>query len=124
MLRPDAYIQQNIDPLWKPLHDTPSFPAYPSGHSAFGGAASVVLSDLLGDNLPITDRSHEHCKIFIGKPRTFTSFKAMAEENAISRLYMGVHYRMDCEEGLRLGYLIGERVAALRVRNVDKLVNQ
>jgi signal transduction histidine kinase len=108
--RPDIYIQRNIDASWKPLHDTPSFPSYPSGHSAFGAAAVVILSDLLGANMPLKDRSHENSKVFIGKPRTFNSFKNMADENAISRLYMGVHYRMDCEEGLRLGTAIGRCV--------------
>lgn len=46
----------------------------------------------------------------------------MAEENALSRLFIGVHYRMDCEEGLRLGYLIGEQVSAFKVRKGHKLV--
>jgi hypothetical protein len=38
----------------------------------------------------------------------------MAEENALSRIFIGVHYRMDCEEGIRLGTLIG------RVSNGEK----
>ena len=74
--------------------------------------------------MPLTDRSHEYNKIFNGTPRPYASFKAMAEENALSRLYIGVHYRMDCEEGLRLGYIIGERVSALKVQKTNKLVNQ
>jgi signal transduction histidine kinase/membrane-associated phospholipid phosphatase len=124
LLRPEIYIQHHIDPLWKPLHDTPSFPSYPSGHSAFGGAAAVVLSNILGENRSLTDRSHEDCTVFIGRPRTFTSFKAIAEENALSRLFIGVHYRMDCEEGLRLGYLIGENMSSLKVRKLYKLVEK
>jgi signal transduction histidine kinase len=124
LLRPDAYIQLHIDPNWKPLHDTPSFPSYPSGHSAFGGAAATVLSSLLGEDKPLTDRSHEECKVFNGTPRSFNSFRAMAEENALSRLYIGVHYRMDCEEGLRLGYLIGAKISGFKIWDGDKLVQK
>ncbi len=122
--RPDTYIQRNIDSSWQPLHDTPPFPAYPSGHSSFGAAGSVVLSNLLGSNFNITDYSHQNCTVFIGKPRTYTSFNAMSEENALSRIFMGVHYRMDCEEGIRLGTLIGEKISALKIRNDEKWVQK
>ena len=53
----------------------------------------------------------ERCPDFKATPRKYTSFAEMANENALSRLYMGVHYRMDCEEGLRLGRLVGQRIA-------------
>jgi signal transduction histidine kinase len=122
--RPDTYIQRNIDANWQPLHDTPPFPTYPSGHSSFGAAASVVLSNLLSPKLSMTDYSHQDSKIFIGTPRSFNSFKAMAEENALSRIFIGVHYRMDCEEGIRLGTLIGEKVSALKVKTEDKWVQK
>ena len=75
----------------------------------------MVLETLLGKNLGLTDRSHESRKEFSGAPRRFDSFNDMAIENALSRIYMGVHYRMDCEEGLRLGTLVGEKVATLSV---------
>lgn len=121
--RPDTYIQKYIDPSWKPLHDTPPFPSYPSGHSAFGSAASIVLSEMLGQNISFTDRSHEDCTVFNGKPRFYENFKDMASENALSRLYMGVHYRMDCEEGIRLGNLIGTKTANLNFKKDKDLTN-
>ena len=117
MMRPDTYIQKYIDTTWQPLHETPPFPAYPSGHAAFGGAATTILDAILDFKAPFTDRSHENTEIFNEKPRTYYSFKEMAEENALSRLYIGVHYRMDCEEGLRIGYLIGKKIANLKVSN-------
>jgi signal transduction histidine kinase len=109
--RPDTYIQRNIDPSWQPVLETPLFPAYPSGHSAFGAAAAAVLERLFGYSYTLTDRSLERCPDFKATPRKYTSFAEMANENALSRLYMGVHYRMDCEEGLRLGRLVGQRIA-------------
>ena len=34
----------------------------------------------------------------------------MAEENAYSRIPLGVHIEMDCTEGLRLGYEIADGI--------------
>lgn len=114
--RPESYIGRNIQPGWEALHENPSFPSYPSGHSAFGAAAAVVLGAQLGEHFQLTDRTHEHRQEFVGKPRTYQSFAEMAKENAASRVLIGVHYRMDCEEGLRLGKMIGQKVTGLPLR--------
>jgi hypothetical protein len=46
-----------------------------------------------------------------GQPtRFFTSFGAAADEAAISRLYGGIHYRVDIENGLKQGRCVGQRV--------------
>lgn len=120
--RPDAYIHRNIDKGWMPLHHTPPFPAYPSGHASFAAAAAAVLTSMLGDDFYLTDRSHQYRKEFLGKPRSFRSFQEMAEENAFSRILLGVHFRMDCEEGLRIGQMIGKNTCAFQVRlNKHKL---
>jgi len=111
--RPETYIQKQINPDWKSLHETPSFPAYPSGHAAFGAAAAEVLTDALGSKFELTDRTHEKRPEFAGTPRSFSSFAEMAQENAASRVLLGVHYSMDCEEGLRLGKIIGKKVVSL-----------
>jgi hypothetical protein len=92
---------------------TPPFPAYPSGHSTFGGAAAEILTDEFGYNISMTDRCHEGRTEFIGTPRTFPNFYAMAEENAYSRIPIGVHWRMDCEQGLKLGYRVARKVNEL-----------
>ena len=34
----------------------------------------------------------------------------MADENAYSRIPLGVHYRMDCVGGLKLGKKVGQRI--------------
>jgi hypothetical protein len=34
----------------------------------------------------------------------------MKEENARSRMYLGVHFRKDCEDGLYLGDIIGKNI--------------
>lgn len=95
------------------LYFTPNFPAYPSGHATFGAASAVVLADIFGDNTGMTDRCHEGRTEFTGTPRDFNDFYEMAEENGVSRIYLGVHFRMDSDAGLDLGYEIGEKVLSL-----------
>jgi hypothetical protein len=80
-----------------------------------GSAAAVILTDMYGANYKMTDRSLKDLKNFSVKPRTFNSFEEMSNENAISRVFMGVHWRFDCDEGLRLGSLIGKEIAAIQV---------
>ncbi|HMS67458.1 MAG: vanadium-dependent haloperoxidase [Saprospiraceae bacterium] len=120
--RPIEYIRDVIDQDWKTALNhpqtnveglTPEFPAYPSGHSGFGGSASLILTDIFGNNRAFTDNCHVNRFEFLGTPRTYSSFIEAGIENAYSRLPLGVHYRMDCEEGLRLGYLAANRVLNL-----------
>ncbi len=92
---------------------TPPFPAYPSGHATFGGAAAAVLTDIYKPAYHMRDACHEGRTDFLGMPRSFNSFNEMAEENAFSRVPIGVHFRMDCEQGLLLGYRAGAAVNRL-----------
>lgn len=92
---------------------TPAFPTYPSGHGTFGAAAAEVLTEEFGNNFPMTDRCHEGRTEFIGTPRSFQSFYEMAQENAYSRLPIGVHFRMDAEAAMDLGAKVGRRVIQL-----------
>ena len=66
---------------------TPNFPSYTSGHSTFSGAAAQVLGYIF--------------------PFEQSSLDAMAAEASVSRIYGGIHYRFDCEVGLRCGKAIG-----------------
>lgn len=92
---------------------TPNFPAYPSGHATFGAAAAAVMEDLFGADYAMEDKFHEDRIEFNGTPRSFNNFRQMARENAESRIPLGVHFRMDSEAGLSLGYGIGEKVNAM-----------
>ena len=123
--RPITYINRVIgDKTWNTLLGlkpillgkaiTPPFPAYPSGHSTFGGAGALVLSENFGYNRPMTDRCHEGRTEFYGKSRNYKNFTEQGEENAYSRIPLGVHYRMDCDEGLYVGREVAKRVLALK----------
>lgn len=116
VMRPSVYIQEFIDPNFQTnlypyiSWPNPTFPSYPSGHSSFASAAAGIFIHHFGDATDFTDRSHEGRTEFRGTPRTYSTFSEMAEENAFSRLPLGVHMRMDCTEGLRLGYEISDAV--------------
>ncbi|MEZ4988709.1 MAG: vanadium-dependent haloperoxidase [Saprospiraceae bacterium] len=92
---------------------TPNFPAYPSGHATFSAAAIKVLEAYFGANTGMIDRCHEGRSEFNGAPRQFQTFRQMAEENAYSRIPLGVHFQMDSDEGLLLGYGIGDKINQL-----------
>jgi hypothetical protein len=107
LLRPETYITRLIDPTWLPLLITPGFPSYTSGHATQSGAAATVLTEMFGVH-PFTDTLHQdhHLEPLL-EPRHFGSFDEAAEEAAMSRLYAGIHYRFDNDNGLAQGRCIG-----------------
>lgn len=116
--RPFQFIRAHINADFQPLLGnaigkpglTPSFPGYPSGHSTFGGLGSVILADFFGNDYYFTDRCHSGRTEFNGTPRSFSTIGQFGEENAFSRIFLGVHPRFDCTEGLRLGRQIANNV--------------
>lgn len=108
LLRPETYIQQNIQRNWQPYVSSPAFPEYPSGHSVVSGAAAEVLTHLFGQ-VAFTDRTHI---IYGHEPlqRSFRSFEHAEQEAAFSRMSGGIHYRVAIENGVRQGRCVGRQV--------------
>ncbi|WP_441250528.1 vanadium-dependent haloperoxidase [Kitasatospora sp. McL0602] len=101
------------DPTWAPLsHDTknvpftPPFPSYVSGHATFAGAWGSVMRDYFGDNVSFT--AHTDPQLSSTMTRSYTSISSAATEDAFSRLWLGVHYRFDTEQGLAAGSSVGD----------------
>jgi hypothetical protein len=69
---------------------TPNFPSYTSGHSTISAAAAKVMGEVF--------------------PADADFFQQQAEEAAMSRLYGGIHFRHDNEQGIFVGAIIGDRV--------------
>ncbi|MFY9556227.1 MAG: vanadium-dependent haloperoxidase [Blastocatellia bacterium] len=108
--RPVTYINRNIDATWRPYIVTPSFPTYTSGHSTQSGAAASVLTNMFGVK-SFEDTTHtDHGLIPAQQPRSFASFVQAAAEAAISRLYGGIHYSFDNNDGLTCGQCIGKAI--------------
>jgi hypothetical protein len=120
----DNNISDNCDSAWLPLgapssnriakNATPPFPAYPSGHATFGGAAFHMTR--LFYNVPVGNRDPD--ELFNGldivsdelngittdnkgtvRPRHRRNFPGglwhMIEENGRSRVFLGVHWIFD-----------------------------
>jgi PAP2 superfamily len=115
VVRPETYINQNIDEDWRPQLQTPPFPEYTSGHSVVSSCSAVILTDIFGDNFEYVDDS----EVPFGLPkRSFKSFNKAASEASISRLYGGIHYRAAIENGVKqgknLGIYINKRLKMLK----------
>ncbi|MCF6523728.1 vanadium-dependent haloperoxidase [Streptomyces sp. JJ36] len=116
--RPQQAIHAELgDTSWTPLGPNPCFPAWASGHATFAGAWAGTMQRVLGtDGIAFTVRTDDPNSPVA--TRRFTSFSAAAEEDALSRLYLGVHYRWDADDGLALGddvagHVVGTRLGRL-----------
>ena len=111
LLRPVTAVQLMIDSQWVPtLMHTPPFPEYPSGHSVLSAAAAGVLEHEFGERTRFTDNTHNDRG---WGPRSFASFRAAADEAAVSRLYAGIHFRSGVEGGKVQGRCVSARVLGL-----------
>jgi hypothetical protein len=114
------------DPAWEPLLPTPPVPDYDSGHSVEGGTAAQVLKRFFKDDrisftacslsLPL---AAERCGGASEVRRSFTSFTQAAEENGVSRIYNGFHFRDAVRKGIKHGRKIGNRAVNLFLKPVD-----
>ena len=97
------------DPQWEPLlNPTPPFPDYISGHSSFGGAFAGVMTNFFGENYSFTAVSQE----ILGVTRSYNSFYDAGFDDAISRVYGGVHVRESTvDDALPTGLAVGNFVA-------------
>ena len=106
--RPETVINKYIDPNWQPYLQTPPFPEYTCGHSTCSSAAAEVLTSIFGDNFKYTDTTELEFGI---KSRSYTSFRAAAEENNWARFYGGLHFHNSCIISTEYGRKIGDLVA-------------
>lgn len=94
---------------WMPLLNTPAFPEYVSGHSAFSAAGAVVLAKFNGDDVVDFRVPSDSLP---GKWRGYQSLWQCADEVSQSRLYGGIHFPSALEDGLAMGRRIAEHVLA------------
>lgn len=111
------------DPNWSTLLssvngiESPPFPDFLSGHSTMGGAFASVMTHFFGDDVTFSARSQE----LPGVERHFdgyveaggvarNSFYEAGMEDAISRVYGGVHIREACLDSFDVGLTVGAAV--------------
>ncbi|MEO6005206.1 MAG: vanadium-dependent haloperoxidase [Opitutus sp.] len=105
------------DPTWESLFLTPPIPDYPSAHACAGGAAATVLISVFGDDQTFTLASTMSFPFPSIQPRTFHKISDAAKENALSRMLVGIHFRLACEVGLEQGTDIGRWVVKHEARS-------
>jgi PAP2 superfamily len=113
-----------VDPTWTPLVGNPPIPDYPSGHATEGGVAAQVLKRFFNTDrisfsvcsftLPVGERCIDETPTL----HHFTSFSQAMDENAVSRIYVGFHFRDAAETGVDHGNKIGNWVASHFMRPV------
>lgn len=99
-VRPETYIHKLIDPVWKPLIETPPFPEYTSGHSVISAAAASMLTYYLPKPHAFTDSTQTYLSL---PPRKYVSFLAAADEASVSRFYGGIHFMPALNNGNKQG---------------------
>ncbi len=107
------------DSDWNNTHNhTYAFPSYPSAHGTACAAAMTILADAFGDETAFTMTTET---VDIAGPmsgpqkmdppqRHFARFSDAAQECAESRIYLGIHFRYDSEQGNALGTQVGRYV--------------
>jgi membrane-associated phospholipid phosphatase len=84
------YLRPNqLDPSITPLFAVPNFPSYPSNHAVFSATRAEVLAYLF--------------------PTRAELARATANEAAESRIWAGIHYRVDAEAGMQLGRSVAKK---------------
>ena len=96
------------DTGWTPTFRTPPTPDYPSTHAYTGAAGSEILKMFFKkDKVSLKVISPYYLP---GVERTLTSFTQIGRENALSRIYIGYHFRKAVEEGEKMGRELGAYV--------------
>jgi membrane-associated phospholipid phosphatase len=81
--------QRISDPEFTTVIRTPNFPSYTGAHSTVSSTAAIILGELFPDEA--------------------SYFLSQAQEASISRLWAGVHFPQDNNNGFAVGQQIGEK---------------
>lgn len=115
----DGDPMTTADPNWKPfgisranlatyVHQTPPFPAYTSGHAAFGSAVFEAARAFMPDRTAFTYVSQEYDGVSVDpldgsvRPLVPVRYRSLSEaefENGRSRVFNGVHWQADSRVG-------------------------
>jgi hypothetical protein len=108
------------DAGWSSLIGNPPYPSYPGNMAAIGTSQSTILALFFGRD----DIAFEHT--WEGSPtgwtRSYRSFSELANEEANSRVWGGIHFRFDNEAGQSVGRSVANYVFLnfMRPRRCDR----
>lgn len=95
----DGNPATTADPAWNSLAATPADPAYPGAHSVISQAGALILRHEPASHRMLSVTS----EALPGTVRRFRTFQQAADEAGESRIFAGVHSRLDHVSGKRLG---------------------
>jgi len=110
----DTDLNPDTDPdsTWLPLITTPPYPSYAGNLATIGASAARTLELVCGtSDVPVAVTWSQSG----GLPdvtRHFEGFSEAADEEAMARIYGGVHYRFDQQAGQQVGRSVAELVFA------------
>ena len=93
------------DPSWTPLLATPPFPDYIAGHTTYAGAAQKVLEHVFGRHPGVSVTLSSATAP--GVVKTYTTFRAIADDVVDARVWGGIHWRTSSVRGRTVGEEIG-----------------
>ena len=105
--RPETAIHAGGDTGWIPYIVAPCFPSYSAAHASLSGAAREVLERLYG---------RRHHFIVLSSPMVpgvvlqYEAFEEITRDITDARVYGGIHFRYDMEEGGKQGREVGKYV--------------
>jgi hypothetical protein len=102
----DGNPQTDADPSYVPFITTPCFPSYPSAHGTLSNAAREVLERLYGRH----HRSITISSAALNISLTYQTLREITDDISDARIYGGIHFRFDQDEGAEQGRHVGEYI--------------
>jgi hypothetical protein len=96
----DGNSRTEPDLAFTPFITTPAFPGYPSAHAAGSNAARYVLERIFGRGRHVISLSNAALP---GLTLVYSKLQQISDDIDDGRVYSGVHFRFDQEEGGALG---------------------
>jgi hypothetical protein len=102
------------DATWAPLLGTPPYPSYPGNMAGIGACAAEALAMGVGTDTFAFSATWVSNNASPNVTRQYSSFSQLAQEEADSRIYGGIHYRFDNEASQKAcKKLVGHAYASL-----------
>jgi len=113
----DGNPDTEADLNWSSFITTPNHPSYTAAHGTLSGAMGALLADFFGtDDITFTSSTEG----FVVPDRTFTSFSQASQEASNSRMYGGIHWSFDNDDGLAGGRTLGHYIFATQLQAIPE----
>src|ERR1019366_1084367 len=122
----DANPRTDPDPAYKPFIVTPCFPSYSSAHASASYSAREILARTFGNRPHSIALSSPAMPGFVLQYNTLSEITDDIDD---ARVYGGIHFRYDQEEGAVQGtdigrYVFKEKLRRLRGHDSDQAVQE